>query len=211
MPNQEQAMHVLDSDLGGPSRRRFVLASAATALGLAATGTLRPAAAQPADAPAASGADVRKEDAMALSLQEISDRLEIQDLLTRYCYAVDDRDWDAYRRVFTPDAVIDDTVTGGIKSGVEEHVTYLDRALSKILISQHAISTILVEVSGDEATARLHCSCPMVVNLGDGKTQVFFQGLWYRDKLARTPGGWRISELVEEGYWNHNLPAGFRF
>ena len=148
---------------------------------------------------------------MALSLQEISDRLEIQDLLTRYCYAVDDREWDAYRRVFTPDAVIDDTVTGGIKSGVEDHVTYLGRALSKILISQHAISTILVDVGGDEATARLHCSCPMVVNLRDGKTQVFFQGLWYRDKLTRTANGWRISELVEEGYWNHNLPAGFRF
>jgi ketosteroid isomerase-like protein len=205
-------MHAHDNgDLGGPSRRRFVLASAAAALGLTATGALRAVAAHPTGAPATAGVDFRKENAMALSLQEISDRLEIQDLLTRYCYAVDDRDWDAYRRVFTPDAVIDDTVTGGIKSGVEEHVTYLDRALSKILISQHAISTILVEVSGDEATARLHCSCPMVVNLGDGKTQVFFQGLWYRDKLARTPGGWRISELVEEGYWNHNLPAGFRF
>jgi hypothetical protein len=148
---------------------------------------------------------------MPLSLQEISDRLEIQDTLTRYCYSVDDRDWSAYRNVFIPDAIIDDTVTGGIRSGVEEHVAYLDRALSKILISQHAISTILLDISGDEAAARLHCSCPMVVDLGDGSTQVFLQGLWYRDKLIRTPTGWRINELVEEGYWNHNVPPGFRF
>jgi hypothetical protein len=62
---------------------------------------------------------------MSLSFQEVSDRLEIQDALTRYCYAVDDRDWDAYRQLFTSDAVIDDTVTGGIKSGAEE------RCLSK--------------------------------------------------------------------------------
>jgi hypothetical protein len=148
---------------------------------------------------------------MAMSLQEISDRLEIQDLLTRYCYAVDDRDWDAYRKIFTPDAILDDTVTGGIRSGVEEHITYLTRALAKIHISQHAISTILIEITGNEATARAHCSCPMVVDLGEGKTQVFFQGLWYRDRLVRTTEGWRIQELVEEGYWTHNVPPGFQF
>ena len=148
---------------------------------------------------------------MALSLQNLSDRAEIQDVLTRYCYAVDDRDWDSYRRLFTPDAVIDDTVTGGVRSGVEEHVRYLTRALSKIRISQHAISTLLLDIHGDSAHARLHCSCPMVVDLGEGRTQVFFQGLWYRNRLVRTADGWKLKELTEEGYWNHNLPAGFRF
>jgi hypothetical protein len=148
---------------------------------------------------------------MTLSLQEISDRIEIQDLLVRYCYAVDDRNWDAYRKVFTPDAVIDDTVTGGVRSGVEEHVAYMQKALSRILISQHALSTTLLEIRGDEASTRAHCSCPMVVALGEGRTQVFFQGLWYRHQLVRAPEGWLIKELVEEGYWNHNLPAGFKF
>jgi len=51
----------------------------------------------------------------------------------------------------------------------------------------------------------------MVVNLGENRKQVFFQGLWYRDKLVRTPSGWRIRELVEEGYWNHNVPEGFKY
>lgn len=45
---------------------------------------------------------------MALSLREISDRLEIEALLVRYCHAIDQRDWDAYRAVYTADAVIDD-------------------------------------------------------------------------------------------------------
>jgi 3-phenylpropionate/cinnamic acid dioxygenase small subunit len=148
---------------------------------------------------------------MSFSLQEISDRLEIHDVLVRYCYAVDDRDWDAYRALFTADAVIDDTVTGGVRSGVEEHVVYLQRALSRIRISQHAISTVLVDLAGDVANVRAHASCPMVVDLGNDDTQVFFQGLWYRNRLVRTPEGWRIRELVEEGYWNHNVPPGFRF
>src|SRR5919108_2316394 len=144
---------------------------------------------------------------MTLSLQEISDRIEIEELLVRYCYAVDDRDWDAYRNLFTTDAVLDDTVTGGIRSDVDEHVAFMKKALSKILISQHAVSTILLDIRGDEASARVHCSCPMVLDLGAGKRQVFFQGLWYRNRLVRTHEGWKIKELLEEGYWTHNLPT----
>jgi 3-phenylpropionate/cinnamic acid dioxygenase small subunit len=148
---------------------------------------------------------------MALSLEEISDRVEIEDVLTRYCYAVDDREWDVYRRLFTSDAVIDDRVTGGIESGVEEHIEYLSRALSKVVLSQHAISTVLIDGHGDRAAVRAHCSCPMVVDLGESKTHVFFQGLWYRNTLVRTGEGWKIAHLTEEGYWTHNLPAGFAF
>lgn len=193
------------------SRRRFVQASAHAALSLA-TLTVSSAAASAATAkPVSRDATNRGGDEMTLSLQDISDRIEIEDLLVRYCYAVDDRDWDAYRNIFTADAILDDAVTGGIRSGVEEHVAYLQRALSKILISQHAISTILIDLQGDEATARLHCSCPMVVDVGEGKRHVFFQGLWYRDMFVRTAEGWRIRELVEEGYWNYNLPEGFKF
>ena len=148
---------------------------------------------------------------MSLSIQQISDRLDIEEILTRYCYAVDDRDWDAYRRLFAPDAVIDDTVTGGIKSGVEEHVTYLKRALSKVAMSQHVISTVLIEINGNEAAVRAHCSCPIVFDIGQNDKHVMFQGLWYRDTLVRTDGGWKIRSLLEEGYWKHNAPAGFKF
>ena len=148
---------------------------------------------------------------MALSMQQISDRIEIQDVLTRYCYAVDDRDWNSYRQLFTADAVIDDTVTGGIKSGVEEHIAYLERALSKVLMSQHAISTVLVELNGNEAGVRAHCSCPIVFDMGQDDRQVMFQGLWYRETLVRTDTGWKIRRLLEEGYWKHNAPVGFKF
>jgi SnoaL-like protein len=136
---------------------------------------------------------------------------EIQDVQTRYCYAVDDRNWDAYRQLFTSDAVLDDTVTGGVRSGVEEHITYTKKALSKVVMSQHAISTILVELNGNEANARVHCACPMVLDTGQNDKHVMFQGLWYRKSLVRSEGVWKIRILVEEGYWRHNAPVGFKF
>src|SRR6266704_6424010 len=104
---------------------------------------------------------------MALSREQISDRVEIEDVLTRYCYAVDDRDWEVYRGLFTHNPVIDDRVTGGLQSGVEEHIQYMRRALSKVVLSQHAISTVRIDLSVNSAQVRAHCSCPMSVDLGE--------------------------------------------
>jgi hypothetical protein len=148
---------------------------------------------------------------MALTQDQISDRIEIGEILTRYCYAVDDREWDVYRGLFTPDAVIDDRVTGGIESGIEEHIQYLSQALSKVVLSQHALSTVRIDLNGNIAQVRAHCSCPMVVEFGEAKKHVFFQGLWYRNSIVRTHEGWKISRLVEEGYWTYNMPPDFAF
>lgn len=46
-----------------------------------------------------------------MDLQEISDRLEIEALLTRYTRAIDTGEWDRLDDVFTPDATIDYTAT----------------------------------------------------------------------------------------------------
>jgi hypothetical protein len=116
-----------------------------------------------------------------------------------------------YRDLFTPDAVIDDRVTGGLQSGVEEHIQYLRRALSKVLLSQHAISTVRINLSANSAQVRAQCSCPMVVDPGEARRHVFFQGLCYHNLLMRTQEGWKISHLVEEGYWTYNLPPHFAF
>jgi ketosteroid isomerase-like protein len=146
-----------------------------------------------------------------LSPQEISDRIEIDQVLARYCHAVDERDWQTYRIIFTEDAVIDDVVTGGIRSGVEDHVGYLQRALRSIRVSQHTISTILLDVEGDSATAKVQCICPMMVAMPEGATQTMILGVRYRDRLSRVNGGWRISELIEENFWHLNVPEGFKF
>ena len=49
-----------------------------------------------------------------LSLEEISDRLELQHLLISYSEAIDRREFDELDEIFTPDAYIDYRDTGGI-------------------------------------------------------------------------------------------------
>ncbi|HEX5268369.1 MAG TPA: nuclear transport factor 2 family protein [Acidimicrobiales bacterium] len=141
-----------------------------------------------------------------LSLQEISDRLEIQDLLVRYSHAVDSRDWDAFEKVFTADAVIDYTEMGGPRGGVKETRAFLESAMPMFSSFQHMIANTVLELDGDTARARTICHNPMVLDRGEGQTHVFFCGLWYRDVLARTPEGWRIKDRYEERSYFHNAP-----
>src|SRR6266545_2693583 len=146
---------------------------------------------------------------MTLPPQEISDRLEIEQLLVRYCHAIDHRDWGAYRAVYTEDAVIDD-IGAGLGNSVDDMVEFLSRTLQRVVLIQHAISTSLVDVDGDTAAAKSVCHCPVVLDRGNGQTQLFFQGVWYEDELLRTREGWKISKRAETGYF-HNMPSDFRF
>jgi 3-phenylpropionate/cinnamic acid dioxygenase small subunit len=140
-----------------------------------------------------------------LSLQEISDRLEIQDLFSRYSYAIDERNWDALDEVFTPDAAIDYSETGGAKGSYPQIKAWLADALARFPSYQHMVATTQLKLDGDRATSRTILFNPMVYER-DGARQVFFVGLWYRDSLVRTPDGWRIAERYEEMAYTHNAP-----
>ena len=50
-----------------------------------------------------------------MDIQEISDRLEINNLLIDYCSAVDAKNFAEFDRIFTADALIDYTALGGIR------------------------------------------------------------------------------------------------
>ena len=61
-----------------------------------------------------------------MDLQTLADRIEINDLLTRYAHAVDTKDWALYRTVFTADAHIDYESAGGIKGDLETVADWLE-------------------------------------------------------------------------------------
>jgi hypothetical protein len=145
-----------------------------------------------------------------LTLQEISDRIEIQELLVQYSHGVDTGDFDLWERVFTPDAVIDYTEMGGPRGSVAETRKFLETAMPMFTSFQHMVSNLWIEFDGDTARCRCICHNPMVLDRGNGETHVFFCGLWYRDVLVRTADGWRIKERYEEKSYFHNVPSDFK-
>lgn len=140
-----------------------------------------------------------------MDLQTLADRIEINDLLTRYAHAVDSKDWALYRTVFTPDAHIDYESAGGVKGDIETVVSWLEQTMAGFPMTQHLVANIDVKLDGDTATVRAMFYNPM--GTPNGKT--FFCGGWYNHELVRTPDGWRSRKLVEESAWFDRMEEAF--
>jgi len=144
-----------------------------------------------------------------LSQQEVSDRLEIQDLVFHYADLIDRRELQRLREeVFTEDVYVDYSAMGGSVGSLDETITFLEAALTAELFpnSQHLNANIQVNVDGDRASGRIMCFNAMEMSLPEGGTQTYFLGLWYLDEYRRTSGGWRISRREEVKSWVFNTP-----
>ncbi len=130
-----------------------------------------------------------------LALQEISDRLEIQQLLIDYSTAIDRRRFDDLDSVFAPDAYIDYRASGGIDGRYPEVKKWLAEVLPNFAAYSHMLGNFDIHVDGDSASSRTICFNPMVF---DGEKQrILFVGIWYEDELVRTSEGWRMTRRVE--------------
>jgi len=148
---------------------------------------------------------------MALSLQEISDRIEIQDLLTRYTRAIDQKDWNLLDRVFTPDAELDYRSAGGIQGSYPEVRKWLETALAVFPTTVHYITNSEIQIDGDRATGRTAVFNPMIFQNPDGSPHQFNVGAYYVDQLVRTPEGWRIAKRTEEqAFMEGTLPEALQ-
>jgi hypothetical protein len=139
------------------------------------------------------------------SQQELSDRLEIQDLITAYSYAIDFHRFDDLDAIFTPDATLDFTATGGVAGALHEIKQWLASVLVHFGGHQHLVATSSVQVAGDAATAKTICHNPMW--FADPAQPPLFVGLWYVDSFVRTAQGWRISSRVQQKGYLHGLPS----
>lgn len=136
-----------------------------------------------------------------LDLRTVSDRIEIDDLLTRYTRAIDTGDWDRLDSVFTADAHIDYTATGGLAGTIPDVKRWLAENLPVFPRRQHVLGQKEVELRGDEAEVTAYFLNPMVLTQrGGGEVLWEFGGL-YRHRLVRTDEGWRSRALVEELCW----------
>ncbi len=142
--------------------------------------------------------------AQSMSLREISDRMEIGELLARYALAVDTGRWHLLDTVFTPDAVLDYSSSGGAKGSLPVVKAWLTEVLPTWPGRQHLIGAVAIAFDGDQAgvtasfTDTLSPSRDAI--MADAKGVVRGGG-WYHHRMVRTAHGWRSREVVLEQLW----------
>jgi len=132
---------------------------------------------------------------MMLNLNEISDRLEIQQLLAEYSTAIDAGRFDDLHELFTDDAYVDLSATGGAHGPYRDVISWLIPTLSGMAGYAHHVSNTDLRLAGETATARTLCLNPLLL---DAETNaVYLMCFWYDDEFAKTSEGWRFRRRTQ--------------
>ncbi len=119
----------------------------------------------------------------------MSDIDAISEVLVRYATAIDTRDWELFRTVFTEDAATDygDMGKWTDLAGI---AAFMESALVGFGATNHMLSNFVIAVDGDRATARSYVHVVLAAPEDPG-TWIDSVGS-YDDTLVRTTAGWRI-------------------
>ncbi|MBI1350366.1 MAG: nuclear transport factor 2 family protein [Actinomycetales bacterium] len=139
---------------------------------------------------------------MALDLQQINDRIEIEELLARYSRALDYRNFDELDSIFTPDAEFD---AGGLGHpvGPADIRAMIEGTIGHLDATQHLIGKSLIEFSedGDTAEVRTYLISQHIRESAPSDVKHYFLGGEYADRVVRTPDGWRIRYRRLDRMW----------
>ena len=124
-----------------------------------------------------------------MSQLSTEDRLEIAELLARYCWAIDQRHWDGFLELFTDHC----RLYFGDVMGVFEDRAGLERFTTVMtgldLFMRHYTTNVIVQGDGTEARARSYVLA--ITGSGAGRNQATGR---YEDRLVKVDGRWRIRE-----------------
>ena len=138
-------------------------------------------------------------------LQSVRGELDIQRVIHDYAWACDNGDWALLKSIFTEDATLDYSTTGGPAGGRDEVVAWLEASLTQVPVIHHVVSNFQIDLDGDRATVRALFQCSAKF---DGTDDMMVTGGYYDEIFARTADGWKIERLFEDNRWMTNPPAG---
>jgi 3-phenylpropionate/cinnamic acid dioxygenase small subunit len=126
-------------------------------------------------------------------LQDLNDRREIADLVSRLGLWLDEGRFAEAPSILVDDVSVD--TPGGHAEGIERVVAQAQRNHQYAHL-QHVITNVLVDLDGDRASVRAN----LVVTFANDAI-VSQQGERYRFDARRTPDGWRLSRIEVVPLW----------
>jgi SnoaL-like domain len=137
-----------------------------------------------------------------MDLKQLTDRVEIEELLVRYSRALDLRQFGELEGIFTPDAEFD---AGGLghPHGAAAIREMIEGTLTGLDATQHLLGKSIVEfgADGDSAEVRTYLISQHIREAAPGPVKHYFLGGEYADRVVRTPEGWRIAYRRLDRMW----------
>lgn len=141
------------------------------------------------------------------SLALVADRLAIADVLCRYARGIDRCDEELLRSVWWEGAQAD---YGSGPTDAGDWSGAVVSALAAMRRTQHFLGNMLVDISGNSATAETYCRAYHEVDGESGPDEMEVGGR-YLDRLEKRGGEWRIAERKYVLDWSRNTPSTARW
>jgi hypothetical protein len=132
-------------------------------------------------------------------LQELADRADLADLLSRQGLWLDDQRFDDAANIFTEDAVVH--TQGGQSQGLKALTAQARRVHADFAATQSVTSGVLIDIDGDRATVRANLIATFVRDAA-APEPAFMIGERYRFEAVRTSQGWRFSRVEVTPVWS---------
>lgn len=146
-------------------------------------------------------AAVGQASAVELTAQQVQDRAAIEETMSRYMYALDTADPDAYASVYAPDGeiVIGGKVLEHGRKALHDYVAGLRKQWKmaegqRFGNTRHIYYNFTVEIDGDTAQAQSYWQT-LLANPEGGPWRIFATGV-SEDTLVRINGSWLIAKRV---------------
>ena len=143
-----------------------------------------------------------------IDVAELSDRTAINDALTRYTIAIDTGEFDRLDTVFTPDAQIDYSESGGTVGSFADVKPWLAENLPAFSTKRmHTLGQVAISFANtkDEARVTAYFHNPMLIADGAGGERLVEVGGLYHHTFTRTQAGWRSRRLHEQVVWTRGF------
>ena len=133
-------------------------------------------------------------------MTDLADRAAISDVLDDYAHGIDTRDFDLVASLFTSDAHLDYTSSGGPAANRDEVVEWLRASLPAVAMTQHLLTNRRIRIDGDTATVRTELLNPLLFD-GESGTELLLMGGRYDDQFVRVDDRWLIAHRVHVTTW----------
>ncbi len=134
---------------------------------------------------------------LAARLKRIEDKDEIRNLVARYGTIVDNRDMDALRELFTPEATFSGKGAPGKIEGRDAVVAHYESRFDMMTVSNHFTHDHAIWLEGDDL-ARGHVNAHVEMIFRDDPTIVAMR---YEDTYARHDGKWKFQERITSFFY----------
>lgn len=131
-----------------------------------------------------------------MNLQELSDRAAVEDLVSRLAYAQDDRDYSAFRALFTDVVLLEMFGVPLSEVAADDLTAKAASTLGKWAYTQHWATNVLVEFDGDRATVRSNGTTYVHAPTEPGVADYCITREYVNLGCVRTDEGWLIDRVT---------------